>query len=106
VPDRRIRVTPRAQADVDEQADFLLAESGVEPALAFLAALAHVFERLETFPQLGAVWPARHARLVGLRRVLVPEFRLSVFYRLDERWIDVVRVLHHARHLPPLVEDL
>jgi plasmid stabilization system protein ParE len=31
---------------------------------------------------------------------------VSVFYRPDERWIDVVRVLHHARHLPPLLEDL
>jgi hypothetical protein len=42
----------------------------------------------------------------GLRRVLAPGFQVSVFYQLEERRIDVVRGLQHARHLPPLLEDL
>lgn len=102
----RIRVRPRAQADIDEQIDYLRAEAGRQRALAFLDALQHLFERLETFPHLGPPWPTRQRRLVGLRRAVLPAFRVSIFYRPEDRWIDVVRVLHHARHLPPLLEDL
>lgn len=43
--------------------------------------------------------------LEGLRRLPLKRFPLSVYYRSTRSAIEVIRVLHHARDIPPLLED-
>lgn len=103
---RSLSVRPRAQADVDEQSDYLIADRSHDQAIKFLVELQHVFERLLRFPQFGRPWPTNNPALAGLRRAALPSFPLSVFYMADADEIAVVRVLHHARDIPPLLEDI
>jgi plasmid stabilization system protein ParE len=41
-----------------------------------------------------------------LRRLPLKRFPLSVFYRPTRTAIEIIRVLHHARDIPPLLEDI
>jgi plasmid stabilization system protein ParE len=78
--------------------------AGKEVAYNFVAQLETIFARLCNFPHLGSAWPSRAHK--GLRRAVLRDFPYSVFYRPTDTTIDVVRVLHHSRDIPPLLEDL
>jgi plasmid stabilization system protein ParE len=104
VPDRTIAVLPSAQTDIDEQTEFLVIRDSAV-AVRFLADIAAAFERLIRFPHIGRPWPARSRDLSGVRRLKLSNFPLSVFYRPTPLTIEVLRVLHHSRHLPPDLDD-
>lgn len=99
-------IRPRAQADMDEEA--LYYQTGDDPAAAarFLEDLEHAFERVVRFPQIGKPWPTPNRELTGLRRLLLSRFPYSVFYLPTETTLEIVRVLHNSRDLPPLLENL
>ena len=94
-------VQPQAQLDIDEHAAYL-DDRTPDAGDRFLAELQHVFDRLVTFPGFGQPFPTR--RYPDLRRVVLPSFPVSVFYRAAANAIIVGRVLHHSRDLPPLLE--
>src|SRR4051812_34295246 len=73
-------ISPRAQADVDEEAAYYQTTDSLATATRFLDDLRHVFERLVEFPHLGTPWKTSNRQLVGLRRRLLPHFPYSVFY--------------------------
>jgi len=99
-------IYPRAQADIDEEAA-KLDDYQTGAGSRFLAEFAHIAERLVTFPHFGQLWDTTQPdRLSRVRRVLFPSFRSSVFYRSSETTITVLRVLHHARDVAPLLDDL
>jgi plasmid stabilization system protein ParE len=96
-------ITPQAQADIDEYAA-LLDDRNPEAGTRFLHELSHVLDRLVTFPAFGQASPTpNHPEL---RRAVLPNFPLSVFYQPTATTIIVARVIHHARDLPPLLDEL
>jgi toxin ParE1/3/4 len=103
---KELNITPRAQAEVDEEAAHYQATDSLETATRFLDELCQVFERLVAFPHLGTPWPTTRPELLGLRRRLLPHFPYSVFYLPTEHTIEIVRVLHNSRDLPARLEDL
>ena len=98
-----LRITFRGQADIDEHAAYL-DDHARNDGERFLTELAHVFDRLVTFPAFGQPFPTEHHP--GLRRVVLPSFPLSVFYRSNRTTVEVLRVLHHARNLSPLLDEI
>ena len=97
---------PAAKRDLAEATAYLVEEGGSEVAHQFLDDVAHAFTRLRRFPNLGRPWPTRNPILAGLRRLPLQRFPLSVFYRPSRNSIEIIRVLHHARDIPPLLEDI
>ncbi len=98
----RVRVRPRALADLEELAVWF---GGVEPRLAhrFLAGALATLERLAHFPNAGAPHSCEHGWLRGTRRARVDGFeRVLVFYRVVAGSVEVLRVLDGARDLPGL----
>ncbi len=95
-------ITPQAQADIDEYAAHL-DDRNPEAGTRFLHELNHIFDRLITFPAFGQ--PSSTANHPELRRAVLPTFPISVFYQPTTTAIIVARVIHHARNLPPLLDD-
>lgn len=100
------RFFPRARLDLIEQATYLAENASLETADRFLDAAERTAERLAEMPRVGRVWEGlrpetqRHVRVwkvEGFPKILI-------FYRLDDSGIAVIRVLHSARDLPPLLD--
>ena len=100
---RPLTVTQRAQADIDEHAAYL-DDRSPSAGERFLAELAQVFDRLVTFPAIGQRCPTNHHP--RLRRAVLPTFPVSVFYRSSTVAVEVLRVLHHARDISPLLDEI
>lgn len=106
MPKRALIRHPSAQRDLAEATRYFVEHAGTDVAHEFLDDVEHAFARLVRFSSLGRPWPTRNPVLRGLRRLPLRHFPLSIFYRPTESTIDVIRVLHHARDLPPLLEDI
>ena len=102
----RLRVLPRADADVDEAASSYAEEASLDVALRFLGAVEQAYDFIRTNPLAGS--PGRYGseRLEGVRRWPVHGFPSHlVFYRLAGEWVEVLRVLHGARDIESLFES-
>lgn len=106
MPQRTLVRHDAAQADMAEATAFIRDNFGNEAANHFLDSLEDAFSRLLQLPHLGRPWPTENLNLHGLRRLVLSALPFSVFYRSTETTVEVIRVLHHARHIPPLLEDL
>lgn len=94
-----------AQADMDGAADYIGRESP-PAALRFLAATEATFQHLLVTPGLGRVRAYLHPRLNDLRSWRIGGFdNWLTFYRPTGDGIEVVRILHGARDLAPLLSD-
>ena len=94
----------QAVADVIECAGFVGAEH-VEVGLRFVAAAEAAFERLATFPYLGAQLTPHRPAFGHFRRWPIRGFEnYLVVYRPIADGIEVIRVLHGARDIEALFE--
>jgi toxin ParE1/3/4 len=92
------RVSNAARADLDE-IWLYIAQDNEEAADRFIKALIGRFPKLASMPRLGRVREELSPRLRSF-----PIGRYVIFYRPIENGIEIVRVLHGARDLPPLFE--
>ena len=96
---RRVVVRPLAESDLDEQALFI-AKDSVNAALRFLDAAQSAFDRLRAFPEIGRRRAFLHPDLANVRSWPISGFEKHViFYRITEKGVDVLRVLHTAQDL-------
>ena len=97
-------IRPQARLDVNQIAADL---DDYDPAASarFLADLRTAFDRLTAFPSLGPLWSANDHAHADKRRLVLRTFPVSIFYRASDTTITIVRVLHQARDIPPLLED-
>ncbi|MBI4718911.1 MAG: type II toxin-antitoxin system RelE/ParE family toxin [Planctomycetes bacterium] len=101
---RVVHRTPRARADLAEQAAYYAMRDSAL-AVRFLEAAQGAFEELLATPLLGSTYACQSGRLVDLRRWRIPGFeRTLVFYRIIDHGIEVVRVLHGARDISALLD--
>lgn len=99
-------IRPRAREDVDAIAATIASEHP-KAALRFLDDFDAAVDRLVQFPELAQVWPTnRPDTFATVRRFVLRGFRVSIFYRPTDTTLEVLRVLHHAQHAPPLLDDL
>jgi plasmid stabilization system protein ParE len=94
-------IRPQAREDVDSIA------GSVSAGARFLDDFDAAIDRLLQFPELAQVWQTnRPDNLSTVRRFVMRDFHVSIFYRPTESTLEVLRVLHHSRDVLPLLEDL
>jgi plasmid stabilization system protein ParE len=96
----RIRVSKRAATQIRTAADWWLANRTKAPQ-AFAEELERAFELIRTFPSVGESVP--HARIVGIRRVLMARVRYHLYYGVQEETelVEVIALWHASRGASP-----
>jgi toxin ParE1/3/4 len=106
VPDWRIRITRRAEADIDAALAWTREEFGVVQEARYRATIEAAIGRLVRGPEAPGSRPVHPAR-PDLRRLHLPRpaRRVLIYREAPDGWILVLRILHDsmdlARHLPP-----
>jgi plasmid stabilization system protein ParE len=91
----RVRWLRRARQNLDEEASCIAAD---DPAAARMV-VARVLEAVASLaqhPELG-----RPGRVPGTRELVVPRTRYLVPYRVRAGAVEILRVFHTSRGLPP-----
>jgi toxin ParE1/3/4 len=99
-------VVPRqkAEQDIDDAIDYYYGEGGANLALAFIDALEVAFQYLAAHAESGSPRYAIELDLPGLRYWPLKKFPYLIFYVETEIRVDVWRVLHGKRHIPPTMQ--
>jgi toxin ParE1/3/4 len=92
------RVSDAARADL-EDIWFFIAQDIPSAADRFIRAIVSRFPTLAPMPHLG-----REREELAPRLRSLPLRRYNIFYRPMEDGVEIIRVLHGARDLPPLFE--
>jgi toxin ParE1/3/4 len=96
---------PAALADLLEQAAYLCQQSP-KAAERFLDAVERSCQTLARTPELGGIYAGQHPRLADVRVWRVNGFDSHlIFYRARESGIEIIRVLHGARDIGPILAD-
>lgn len=94
-------VRPRADRDIDELADYLAEEGGLDIGLRFLAEVHETCSLLSRQPAMG--WSCRlrhpHLRTAATFRVSERFDQYLIFYQPLAVGIEVLRVIHGTRDL-------
>lgn len=102
---RRVTIRPAADRDLDDHFDYLAPDS-LEMAQRLLDAAHATFDELLETPGMGRRKELRNPRLADLRQWRIRGFpRHLIFYRETAGGIEVVRVLHGARDIDPILEE-
>ena len=101
----RIVRRPKAAQDAEEIADYIAGDS-LSAAIRFLENLESTLADLAGTPNSGTRFESTDPRLTGLMFRRVRGFpRHVVFYKAIPGAIEVVRILHGSRDLPPELRD-
>ncbi|MGO8836791.1 MAG: type II toxin-antitoxin system RelE/ParE family toxin [Limisphaerales bacterium] len=92
------RVSDAARSDLDE-IWYYIAQANMDAADRFLGAIVSHFPKLAAMPQIGRARKELSPRLRSF-----PVGRYIIFYRPMENGVEIARVLHGARDIPPLFE--
>jgi toxin ParE1/3/4 len=95
---KQYRVSEDARSDLDD-IWFYIARDNVEAADRFIRAIVSRFPQLADMPHIGR---SREELSPHLRSF--PVGRYIIFYRPVKDGVEIVRVLHGARDIPPLFE--
>ena len=102
---KRIVITPKASADLDEHFEYL-AQYNLEAALNFFDAARQTFAQIARTPSIGSAYITKNSTLKGLRRWTVKSFRnqLIFYFDRDDR-IEIIRVLNAARDIEGIFQQ-
>jgi toxin ParE1/3/4 len=96
---RRLLLSPRAAADLEEIADHIARDKPVQAA-SFVAQLEAKWGAVAASPEL---YPARTDLAPGLRMAVQGRYRVLYRDLPGEDTVRIERVLHSARNLPRLI---
>lgn len=94
----RYRLTPEADRDIDDIAEYIAENNPVE-ALQLVRSIRQRCQALAEMPETGR---SREELAPGLRSSHLG--RYLIFFRPDPEGIEVVRVVHGSRDIPKLFE--
>jgi toxin ParE1/3/4 len=95
-----LRILPKADRDVDLAAAYI-AKDSLDSALRFYDAVDASYREIRSHPRRWPRYELEHPRLTNLRKRAVIGFaNYLVFYRIDGRVVEIIRVLHGARNIP------
>src|SRR6478752_489444 len=91
----------QAQKDIDDAADHYFAEGGADLEIRFIDALHAAVTRIAVNPGVGSPRYAVALAIPGLRFWRLTRFPYLIFYVEREDQVDIWRVLHEQRDIPP-----
>lgn len=101
-----LRVLPAADSDVDDIAAYIARDS-IEQATRFYDAANATYKMLLEDPRRWGFYGFSQPRLTDVRKRSVIGFpNYLVFYRIDADMVEIIRVLHGARDLSTLFEEM
>jgi toxin ParE1/3/4 len=101
---RQVTLRPAADRDLDDHYDYI-AQDSLAAAQRLLDAAHATFDELLETPGMGRRKELHNPQLADLRQWQIRGFpRYLIFYRETAAGIEVVRVLHGARDIDPLLE--
>ncbi|MGK7915835.1 MAG: type II toxin-antitoxin system RelE/ParE family toxin [Prochloraceae cyanobacterium] len=101
----RIVRYPQALLDIEELAVYI-AQDNPQAAFKFVDATEQAFKQLQKTPEIGALRTFNNPRLDNMRVWPVSGFRKHlIFYRLSQKTIEILRVLHSARDLENIFQE-
>ncbi|MCB1469968.1 MAG: type II toxin-antitoxin system RelE/ParE family toxin [Rhizobiaceae bacterium] len=92
------RLTPAAQTDLDDIWTYTVAQWSADQAESYLRGLAQTLDLLVGEPKL-----ARERNEIAPPVRLHPYRSHSVIYRIEGRFIDVIRIVHSHQHWQDLI---
>jgi toxin ParE1/3/4 len=102
----RMHITRRADLDLLEIAEHI-ARDNPRAAIRFLDSAVAGMRFLAQTPKAGPKFQTENLRLAGLRKWSIRGFRkYLIFYRVDDDAVRIIRVVHGARDLPILFDEL
>ena len=101
----RVILRREAERDIEGAIGHYLAEAGTKVALSFVDELESAFEQLIDNPAMGSPRYAVELDLPGLRFWSLNRFPYLIFYVEREAGLDVWRVLHGQRDIPPSLQS-
>lgn len=99
--DKPVQLRAAAANDIELAVDHYLDEAGVDVAGRFVDAIERGFGRLARQPHIGSLRFAYELGIPDLRAWPVHRFPYVIFYIEQEEGLDVWRVLHERRDIPP-----
>jgi addiction module RelE/StbE family toxin len=90
-----LRWTRRAERDLDDIARYIGQDSPAAAARVVLELIDQVESNLPKWPAVG-----RPGRVVGTRELVIGALPYIIPYRIREKDIEILRVLHTARRWP------
>ena len=91
----RLRWTRLAERDLDEIARYVGQDSPAAAARVVLELIDQVERLLPEFPSIG-----RPGRVLGTRELVIGDLPYIIAYRVRDRDLEVLRVLHTSRAWP------
>lgn len=104
---KKLYVTPDADLDVEEQFDHYVVTVDLELAKRFYYATYQTFDKLLETPFIGNQRHSHNLQLKDLRRWFVQGFeKHQIFYRIVDDTVEIVRVLHSARDIERVFDEI
>jgi toxin ParE1/3/4 len=102
-----INKRPQVIRDLLELATYIALDN-LDASDLFLSAAETTFQQLAQMPNRGKLTQFSHPRLAGIRQQAIKGFRkYLVFYQITNTGIEILRVIHGARHIEAILyEDL
>ena len=94
----KIRVTKRAQAQIDQAAKWW-DDNRLLARRAFDDDLSEAFSLLNTQPGIGT--PVTNARTAGVKRLHLARIHYFLYYRVRDEEVQVLRIWHTSRGSDP-----
>lgn len=101
---KRVILRALADRDVHEAVDFYLGEGSAQSALKFVDALEQALRHIERHPASGSSRYSNDLDLPGLRCWQLKGYPHLLFYVEGDNHVDVWRLLHGSRDIPPTLQ--
>jgi toxin ParE1/3/4 len=103
---RHILIHEDANLDLHEHFHYL-AMNNTASAFHFFDAARETFAALARMPGIGQRYESEEDTIINIHKWAVKGFRKYViFYRYDDKNLEILRIIHATRDLTPLLKDL
>lgn len=97
---------PQVIRDLIEIATYL-AEDSLNVFDRFLLAAEATFKQVAKMPEIGKICQFTHPQLANIRQQSIKGFKnYLIFYRSTESGVEIVRVIHGARDILSILDDM
>ncbi|KJH71694.1 type II toxin-antitoxin system RelE/ParE family toxin [Aliterella atlantica] len=101
-----VKKRPQVIRDLLEIATYLAADN-LNVSDRFLVAAEATFNKIGKMPEIGKTCQFSHPQLANIRQQPIKGFKnYLIFYRFAASEIEILRVIHGARDIPTMLDDV